>query len=99
MADVIIMSTTAVAQYQQKSKTCHPESTVKRKIYINRDSITLKCTDNIIHRLISTTDNQHPEYTYIVHNIHQEHMVQKSTCIHHLKSMCTSNQEYMSGQK
>src|SRR3954462_14858756 len=56
MADVIIMSATAVAQYQQKSKTCHPESTVKRKIYINRDSITLKCTDNIIHRIISTTD-------------------------------------------
>src|SRR4051812_37877978 len=31
MADVIIMSAAAVAQYQQKSKTCHPENTVKKK--------------------------------------------------------------------
>src|SRR5438270_12450673 len=87
MADVIIMSATAVAQYEQKSKTCHPESAVKRKIYINRDSITLKCTDNIIHRIIPTTDTSRPEYTYMVHNIHQKHMVQKRTCIHHLKSI------------
>ena len=59
MADVIIMSATAVAQYQQKSKTCHPESTVIRKVYINRENITPKCTDNSIHHIISTTDSSH----------------------------------------
>src|SRR3954469_13791406 len=87
MADVIIMSATAVAQYQQESKTCHPESTVKRKIYINRDSITLKCTDNIIHRIISKTDTS--TSCIYIHGpyIHQKHIVQKDTCIHHLKSI------------